>query len=154
MQRDADGSVRLGIHSDIDVGEANVKYPNQKKSGKLKCNSLGKNPSDVWLFPKVTSGKNRSSKERMPHPAQFPVAVIERIIKACTDRNALILDPFIGSGSTAEVALQNDRAVVGFEIDAQYVQVAASRLDAYFERRRYEASQLGLFDIAGVVEDD
>ena len=64
------------------------------------------------------------------------------------------LDPFIGSGSTAEVALQNDRAVVGFEIDAQYVQVAASRLDAYFERRRYEASQLGLFDIAGVVEDD
>jgi len=50
-----------------------VKYPNQKKNGKLKCNPLGKNPTDVWQFPKVTSGKKRSSIERTAHPAQFPV---------------------------------------------------------------------------------
>src|SRR6266702_4720733 len=46
-----------------DVRYKNVKYPNQKKNGKLKCNKLGKNPTDVWQFPKVTSGRQRSSKE-------------------------------------------------------------------------------------------
>ena len=56
------------------IRDKNVKYPNQKKNGKLKCNQAGKNPSDVWQFPKVTSGAKRSSKERTPHPAQFPVA--------------------------------------------------------------------------------
>jgi adenine-specific DNA-methyltransferase len=61
-----------------EVRDPNVKYPNQKKNGKIKVNPKGKNPTDVWEFPKVTSGKNRSSKERTDHPAQFPVAVIER----------------------------------------------------------------------------
>ncbi|MFM6250745.1 MAG: site-specific DNA-methyltransferase, partial [Dolichospermum sp.] len=63
-----------------DIRDPNVKYPNQKKNGKIKVNPLGKNPTDVWEFPKVTSGQNRSSKERTPHPAQFPSAVIQRII--------------------------------------------------------------------------
>ena len=56
-----------------DVRDPNVKYPKQKKNGKLKCNPLGKNPGDVWAFPKVTSGTNRSSKERTPHPRNFPL---------------------------------------------------------------------------------
>ena len=43
-----------------DIRDKNVKYPNQKKNGKLKCNPLGKNPTDVWQIPKVTSGTNRS----------------------------------------------------------------------------------------------
>jgi len=47
-----------------EIRDPNVKYPNQKKNGKYRCNPLGKNPSDVWEFPKVTTGKDRSSKER------------------------------------------------------------------------------------------
>ena len=81
-----------------------MKCPNQKKNGKIKVNERGKNPTDVWQFPKVTSGKNRSSSERTPHPAQFPAAVIERIILASSDEGDLVLDPFFGSGTTAEVA--------------------------------------------------
>jgi adenine-specific DNA-methyltransferase len=77
-----------------DVRDPEVKYPNQKKNGKLKCNPLGKNPSDVWLFPKVTSGSDRASPERTEHPAQFPVAVVERIVKACSHRGDVVLDPF------------------------------------------------------------
>jgi adenine-specific DNA-methyltransferase len=117
-----------------DVRDPNVKYPNQKKNGKLKCNPNGKNPTDVWQFPKVTSGTNRASVERTPHPAQFPVAVIERIIKACSNPGDVILDPFMGSGSTAEAALRCDRLAVGFEVSGEYVALAGQRLDDYWSR--------------------
>ena len=66
-----------------EVRDPDVKYPNQRKNGKLRVNQLGKNPTDVWQFPKVTTGQGmtgrRASSERTKHPAQFPVAVIERI---------------------------------------------------------------------------
>jgi adenine-specific DNA-methyltransferase len=112
-----------------DVRDPNVKYPNQKKNGKLKCNPLGKNPTDVWSFPKVTSGRNRSSVERTSHPAQFPIAIIERIVKACSNEGDLLIDPFMGSGSTAEVAVQLNRPVVGFEIRPDYIDIAADRIE-------------------------
>lgn len=54
------------------IRDPDVKYPNQKKDGKLKCNPLGKNPTDVWQFPKVTSGTNRSSVERTHTPPSSP----------------------------------------------------------------------------------
>lgn len=120
------------------VRDPNVKYPNQKKNGKLKCNPNGKNPGDVWLFPKVTSGTNRHSKERTPHPAQFPSAVIDRIIKASSNQNDLVLDPFIGSGTTAEIALRNKRKTVGFEIIKEYCDIAVSR----YEKAKLDLSQL------------
>jgi adenine-specific DNA-methyltransferase len=110
------------------VRDPDVKYPNQKKNGKLKCNQLGKNPGDVWHFAKVTSGADRSSKERTPHPAQFPLAVIDRIIKACSNPDEVILDPFLGSGTTIESALRAGRCAIGFELNEQYVDVAAQRI--------------------------
>ena len=122
-----------------DVRDPNVKYPNQKKNGKLKCNPLGKNPTDVWLAPKVTSGTDRASPERTEHPAQFPVAVIERIVKACSNRGDVVLDPFMGSGTTALVAVQLGRPVIGFELSARYVEIAIRRLDAYFQEERTAA---------------
>lgn len=112
-----------------DVRDKNVKYPNQMKNGKLRCNPLGKNPSDVWQFPKVTSGRDRSSAERTPHPAQFPVAVIDRIIRACSREGDTIIDPFVGSGSTLEAAICAGRSAIGFEIRADYVNLAAERLE-------------------------
>lgn len=125
-----------------DIRDPNVKYPNQKKNGKLKCNPLGKNPTDVWQFPKVTSGSKRSSKERTSHPAQFPQAVIERIIKGSSNKNDLILDPFIGSGTTAVIAMENDRKVIGFELKEEYCEITANRIENYLEEKR--VSQLAL----------
>lgn len=133
------------------VRDPNVRYPNQKKNGKLKCNPLGKNPGDVWSFPKVTSGANRSSKERTPHPAQFPTAVIERIVQACSDPGELILDPFLGSGTTVEAALRHGRCAIGFELNADYVRIAEDRISRYVRRRANSAADL----FAGVgVEND
>lgn len=130
---------------DLDaVRDPNVKYPNQKKNGKLRCNPLGKNPSDVWAFPKVTSGANRSSAERTAHPAQFPVAVIDRVVKASSRVGDLVLDPFMGSGTTAEVALANDRLVLGFELEPKYIDIAAKRLDDYEAWQREYAAQFSI----------
>lgn len=111
-----------------DIRDKDVKYPNSKKNGKLRCNTLGKNPSDVWQIAKVTSGTNRSAEERAPHPAQFPMDMIERIILGFSNEKDLILDPFIGSGTTAEVALKNKRAVVGFEINRSYCDYIIQRI--------------------------
>ncbi len=127
------------------VRDPNVKYPNQKKNGKLKCNPLGKNPSDVWEIPKVTSGENRSSKERTPHPAQFPLAVIDRIIKACSSEQDLLLDPFIGSGTTAIAALQNGRQVIGFELSRDYCQLASTRIARFLAEQEEAVVQEALF---------
>lgn len=118
-----------------DVRDPDVKYPNQKKNGKLRCNPLGKNPSDVWQISKVTSGKKRSSPERTPHPAQFPVALVERMLKSSSNVGDLVLDPFMGSGSTAECSLRNGRYVIGFELKSDYIGYAESRINQYFEEK-------------------
>lgn len=115
------------------VRDPNIKYPHQKKNGKIKVNALGKNPSDVWQFPKVTSGADRSSKERTAHPAQFPERVIERIMLSTSNAGDLVLDPFMGSGTTAVTALRLGRAVVGFEINAEYCTIAAARIERAIE---------------------
>lgn len=126
------------------VRDPDVKYPNQKKNGKLKCNPLGKNPGDVWIVPKVTSGAGRSSAERTDHPAQFPVAVIERIILASSNAGDLVLDPFMGSGSTAEACLKLGRPVIGFEISPEYVDLSAARLERAALRIEEQRAQVPL----------
>lgn len=121
-----------------DIRDKNVKYPNQKKNGKLRCNTLGKNPSDVWQIAKVTSGKNRASKERTFHPAQFPIDMIERVIKGFSNKGDLVLDPFIGSGTTAEVALKNQRKVIGFEIKTEYCDLIVDRINRNLGQSKLE----------------
>ncbi|MEJ0010247.1 MAG: site-specific DNA-methyltransferase [Alphaproteobacteria bacterium] len=113
------------------IRDPNVKYPNQKKNGKLKCNPLGKNPTDVWdvwQIAKVTSGKDRSSKERVDHPAQFPIELISRIIKASSNPGDWVFDPFMGSGSTAVSALRTGRKAIGFEIRRDYLDITIARI--------------------------
>jgi adenine-specific DNA-methyltransferase len=127
-----------------DVRDPNVKYPNQKKNGKLKCNPLGKNPSDVWQITKVTSGKNRASVERTPHPAQFPMDLVERMLKSSSNKGDVILDPFMGSGSTAECAIRNGRYVIGFELKNEYIGYAEQRIKSFLEDEELSSKQEAL----------
>ena len=128
-----------------DVRDPNTKYPNQKKNGKIRVNRLGKNPTDVWQFPKVTTGQGltgrRASPERTKHPAQFPIAVIDRIVMACSNPGNIIFDPFIGSGTTAEAAIRNGRDAVGFEIKAEYIDIAVERLEHSIRQVELERMQ-------------
>jgi adenine-specific DNA-methyltransferase len=127
------------------IRDPDVKYPYQKKKGKLRCNTLGKNPSDVWQIAKVTSGAKRSSEERTDHPAQFPVDLITRMVLGFTNEGDLILDPFMGSGTTAEVCMNNNRYVLGFEIREDYCQTIVNRLEAKIEAENIRALMPELF---------
>jgi len=126
------------------IRDPNVKYPNQKKHGKLRCNPLGKNPGDVWCFPKVTSGCNRSSKERTKHPAQYPISVIEKIVLGMSNENDIILDPFLGSGSTCIAALKHNRRVIGFEISEEYCEMAVQRVKNFLNEDQLSFDDLGM----------
>lgn len=117
------------------IRDPNVKYPNQKKNGRLRCNTIGKNPSDVWDIAKVTSGKDRSSEERTAHPAQFPEDLIKRLILGFTNAEDLILEPFLGSGTVGAVAVELNRRFVGFEIDASYCEIAKKRIFRKIQER-------------------
>ena len=118
------------------IRDPNVKYPNQKKDGKFRCNPLGKNPSDVWEFPKVTTGEKRSSKERTGHPAQFPLGVVERIVQASSRQAEIVLDPFAGSCSAGIAAFGLGRFFIGFEIRKDYCEIAVQRFKAFQRERR------------------
>jgi DNA modification methylase len=97
--------------------------------------------TDLWKMPP-------ESATRVGHPAPFPVELPERLIHLYTYKGDLVLDPFMGSGSTAVAALRTDRRYVGYDLDADYVARAEERLSA--ERQRLEtlgADQLALFKV-------
>jgi adenine-specific DNA-methyltransferase len=125
-----------------DVRDPNVKYPNQKKNGKFRCNPLGKNPSDVWQFPKVTTGAKRSSKERTAHPAQFPLGVVERIVKVSSNLGDIVLDPFSGSASTGIAAVGTGRVYIGVEKSEEYCRMSVERVERFLSMRTEAQRQL------------
>ncbi len=112
------------------------KYPNKKyfkgpKKGQLSGNPLGKNPSDVWDIPNVKA----NHPEKTIHPAQFPVELVERLILSMTNKNDLVVDPFIGVGTTAIAALLHERRVAGADIVEQYLEIARQRINDLIEGR-------------------
>lgn len=62
------------------------------------------------------------------HPTQKPLLLLDRIIQACTNEGDLILDPFMGSGTTGVSALSQNRKFVGIEIDENYFKLANTRI--------------------------
>ena len=72
---------------------------------------------DIWDIP-------TESATRVGHPAPFPVELPRRLIELYTYRGDLVLDPFMGSGSTAVAAVRTERHYVGFDTDEAYVALA------------------------------
>lgn len=79
-----------------------------------KANSYG----DVWEF---------KQEQNNTHPAPFPVALIDRIISSTTGR--IVLDPFMGSGTTAVVAQGLGRDFIGIELSEEYCRMAEARIE-------------------------
>ena len=88
-------------------------------------NMAGANPGDVWQFSHV----HYCSAERVEHPTQKPEALMERIILASSDPNDLILDPFVGSGTTSRVAAHLGRRWIGIDINPDYIALASRRIE-------------------------
>jgi len=92
-------------------------------------NMTGANPGDVWQFSHV----HYCAAERLPHPTQKPEALIERIISAASNAGDTVLDPFLGSGTTARVARILGRNSIGFDINPDYIRMSKERLAAPFK---------------------
>ena len=85
--------------------------------------------TNIWRIP---IGKNQ---ETQGHPAPFPEKLANDHIITWSNPGDIVLDPFMGSGTTAKMALLNDRHFIGFEISAEYCEIAKNRLEQYMSHR-------------------
>jgi hypothetical protein len=107
------------------------------KSGKLPhINNTGSgrnghNRSNVWDYAPVRNAGGKPGEELGSHPTVKPTALVADAIKDCSRRNGIVLDPFLGSGTTVMAAEQTGRRARGIEIDPAYVDVAIRRWQLY-----------------------
>jgi adenine-specific DNA-methyltransferase len=114
---------------DVDPIRIPAKYPGKKafkgpNAGQLSGNPLGKNPTDVWDIPNVKS----NHVEKTPHPCQFPVELVERLVLSMTDPEDIVLDPYLGVGSSAIAALMHGRVAYGCDTSQEYIEIANWRI--------------------------
>lgn len=129
-------------HFNLDPIRVPQKYPQKKhykgkKKGQLSGNPLGKNPSDVWDIPNVKS----NHPEKTEHPCQFPIELVERLVLSMTNEGDLVIDPFMGSGSTAIASVKNNRRSAGADTMKKYLDIAKERLI------KLEKGELGMREI-------
>ncbi len=122
------------------------KYPGKRhfkgeKKGKLSGNPKGKNPEDVWnmtlerlyddwdaLIWEIPNVKN-NHPEKLNHPCQFPVELVERCVLALSNAGDIVYDPFAGVGSSLIAALKNNRKAYGTEWEQEYVNTGLHRIE-------------------------
>jgi adenine-specific DNA-methyltransferase len=114
----------------LDAVRIPQKYPGKKyfkgaRIGQYSCNPLGKNPGDLWIIPNV----KHNHIEKTTHPCQFPIELIQRLVLALTNPGDLVVDPYVGVGSTACAAVLNKRRAAGADIVPEYVNVARQRVE-------------------------
>ncbi len=97
--------------------------PEKQKDGSLK------QMRDVWSIPLVQGKERLRGKDRRAlHPTQKPEEMLRRIIIASSNKGDLVLDPFLGSGTTAVVAKRLGRNWVGIEKKSKYISAARNRV--------------------------
>lgn len=113
-------------------------YKRTRKKEELhsKINTISKEQFMEWT--KSIWTMNAESAKRIGHPAPFPEELPFRLIQLFSFKNDVILDPFMGSGTTAIASLKSDRKYIGFDTDAEYIKLAEKRIDSV-------KSQLKLF---------
>lgn len=82
--------------------------------------------SNIFRFPVFRRGEKTNGE--MVHPTQKPVEVIEKLITDSTKEGDLVLDCFMGSGTTAVAAKKLNRNFIGYEIQEKYIEIAKRRL--------------------------
>jgi site-specific DNA-methyltransferase (adenine-specific) len=87
--------------------------------------------SDVWSDIHRIRHKTR----RDEHPCQLPVPLLERLILMTTDEGDIVLDPFVGTGTTAIAAKRLGRKYIGIEIDPEYVKITEKKLKVVKETK-------------------
>jgi site-specific DNA-methyltransferase (adenine-specific) len=85
---------------------------------------MGYNPKDVWSVSRL----HRQHAERVDHPTQKPLEIVERMVLASCPPGGRVLDPFMGSGTTAVACARQQRQFVGYEINESYCAIARERV--------------------------
>ncbi len=129
----------------LDAVRVPSKYPGKRyfkgnKKGQISGNPKGKNPEDVWEMTldrliddwdcqiwEIPNVKN-NHPEKVDHPCQFPVELVERCVLALTNENEIVYDPFAGVGSSLIAALKNGRQAYGTELEQNYVDIGIERI--------------------------
>lgn len=98
------------------------------KDKKARRNHLeaGKFATNILRIPSLKG----PSKEKCGHPSQKPLGLIEKLVESSTDPGDLVIDPFLGSGTTAAAARNLRRKWLGIEKDSNYLKIAQDRLRA------------------------
>ncbi len=119
------GAVREPYSSDkIQAYLRDKRY--KDRDARMKHLLAGKYATNLLRVPSLKG----SSKEKCGHPSQKPVELIAKLVACSTDAGDLVLDPFIGSGTTAVVAQSLGRHWLGIEVNPLYVRLAEQRISS------------------------
>lgn len=106
----------------VNSTESWIYFIYNKKTGKF--NNNGKVIHDFIETSLATTKEKRYGK----HPTQKPEKLIEFFVKTLSNKNDLVLDPFMGSGTTGVVSVKNDRRFIGIEINENYYEISKKRI--------------------------
>jgi site-specific DNA-methyltransferase (adenine-specific) len=95
----------------------------QKRKSTISRDEFLEYTKSVWRFPAERA-------TQVGHPAPFPVELPYRLIQLYTFENEVVLDPFVGSGSTCLAALKSGRKYIGYDIDREYCKLAMHRVES------------------------
>ena len=101
--------------------ESYSKNKNQEKLDTITHDDFIQWTKSIWTFPAVNAKK-------IGHPAPFPIELPHRLINLYSYEGDVVLDPFIGSGTTAIAAIQNKRNFIGYDIKKEYIELAQKRI--------------------------
>ena len=101
--------------------ESYSKDKKQEKRDTIEHDEFIQWTKSIWTFPAVNAKK-------IGHPAPFPVELPHRLIKLYSYEGDVVLDPFVGSGTTCLAAIQNNRKYIGYDIKKEYVELAEKRI--------------------------
>jgi DNA modification methylase len=106
----------------------------------------GRSRTNVWEYPGISTARPGRLNELAMHPTVKPVALVADAIKDCSRRNGIVLDPFVGSGTTLIAAERTGRLARAIEIDPAYVDVAVRRWQSFTGKSAVLAGTVKTFE--------
>ena len=123
----ASNPILRDVHEYILIfSKGNYKRERDKNEKELRKDNITKEEFIEWT--KSVWTMNTESAKRIGHPAPFPEELPNRLIKLFSFTNDIVIDPFMGSGTTAIAAIKNKRNFVGYEINKEYINLANNRI--------------------------
>lgn len=123
----ASNPILRDVHEYILIfSKGSYKRERDKEEKELRKDNITKEEFIEWT--KSVWTMNTESAKRIGHPAPFPEELPNRLIKLFSFTNDIVIDPFMGSGTTAIAAIKNNRNFVGYEINKEYINLANNRI--------------------------